>query len=319
MKIGFVFAGQGAQCTGMGKDFYDAHESARAVFDRANLALGYDLKTLCFEGPQETLNQTEITQPAILTTSVAMMKTLQAQVEITPDAVCGLSLGEYTAHVAAGSLVFEDAVQLVQKRGKFMQEAVPIGVGGMIALVGASVETAEAIAREASNAGCVEVCNYNSPKQTVLGGALDALAHAKAIATEKGVRRVIDLPVSAPFHTSMLADAETNLRKTFETTRFYNMETPVISNVDGRIVASEKAIAETLARQVTSSVRWIDCIDSMKKMGIETIVEFGPGKALSGFIGKIDRSIKVISIYDMPSLKEAVDTLKTLKEVKKAI
>lgn len=319
MKFGFLFAGQGAQAAGMGKDFYDHFETSRTVFDRANLALGYNLQDLCFNGPQEKLNETEITQPAILTTSVAMLKAFQSKVNIKPSAVCGLSLGEYTAHVCSGSLVFEDAVKVVRQRGKFMQEAVPIGVGGMIALINTDVETAELIAEEASVKGIVEVCNYNSPKQIVLGGALEALEYATTLATEKGVRRVLNLPVSAPFHTSMLKPAEEKLSALFENTRFYNMEIPVISNVNGRIVPSLDAVPNTLATQVTSSVRFIDCIESMKQMGIEYLIEFGPGQALSGFVSKIDKSIKVISIYDIPSFEAAIHTVNELLGVEKAV
>lgn len=319
MKIGFIFAGQGAQTAGMGKTFYETYEVSRTVFDRANLALGYNLQDLCFNGPQEKLNETEITQPAILTTSIAMLKAFQSRIDIQPSAVCGLSLGEYSAHVCAGSLVFEDAVKIVRQRGKFMQEAVPIGVGGMIALVGADVETAEEISNLASEKGIVEVCNYNSPKQTVLGGELLALEYAAEIAKEKGVKRVLPLPVSAPFHTSMLKPAEEKLAELFESTRFYNMNLPVISNVDGRIVPSTESISGILAKQVTSSVRFIDCIQSMKQMGIDYLVEFGPGQALSGFVSKIDKSIKVFNVYDIDSLENTVNTLNELLGKEKAV
>lgn len=319
MKIGFIFAGQGAQCVGMGKAFYDHFEAARTVYDRANLALGYSVQDLCFNGPQEKLNETEITQPAILTTSIAMLRAFQSQLKIKPDAVCGLSLGEYSAHVCAGSLVFEDAVKMVRLRGKYMQEAVPLGVGGMLALVSADVETTKAIVHEASAHGIVEICNYNSPKQIVIGGELKALEHAAVIAKEKGVKRAMPLPVSAPFHTSMLRPAEEQLRALFNHSRFHNMDVPVISNVDGRIVSSTESIPESLAKQVTSSVKWIDCIESMYHMGIDTLVEFGPGQALSSFVAKINKDINVFSIYDVESLKQTISALSDLINTEKAV
>ncbi len=306
MKIGYVFAGQGAQKEGMGQEFFENFEASRIIYDQSNLALGYDLKSLCFNGPQEDLNKTEITQPAILTTSIAMLKAFESKVDIKPSAVAGLSLGEYSAHVCSGSLAFDEAVQLVKKRGAFMQDAVPFGVGGMSAVVGLSPEDTEEVAKLASEHGVVEVCNYNSPKQIVLGGELKALEIAGEIAKEKGAKRVLPLPVSAPFHTSMLIKAQENLATELEKVKISDMKVPVISNVDGRIVASESLIKETLAKQVTSSVRWIECVESMKSIGIDTIVEFGPGNALSAFIGKIDKSIKVVSIYDMDSFEKAI-------------
>lgn len=319
MKIGYIFAGQGAQEVGMGKDFYENFESSKVVFDRSNLALGYDLKSICFNGTQEKLNETEITQPAILTTSIAILKAFESKIKIKPTAVAGLSLGEYSAHVASGSIAFDDAVQLVKKRGAFMQAAVPIGVGGMTALVGIDSESAKQIADEASKHGIVEVCNFNSPKQIVLGGELRALEIAGEIAKEKGAKRVMPLAVSAPFHTSMLKRAEVQLREVLKDTPIHEMKIPVISNVDGRIVRSEEAIPEYLATQVTSSVKWIDCIESMKAMGIETLIEFGPGKALSGFVAKIDRSIKVMTIHDVESLENAVNYIKSSDAFERAI
>lgn len=316
MKFGYVFAGQGAQTVGMGKDFYDTFDVSKVVFDEANLALGMDLKTLCFEGPSDKLNETEMTQPAILTTSVAMLKAFESKVSLTASAVLGLSLGEYSAHVCAGSIQFEDAVKLVRKRGFFMQDAVPLGVGGMTAIVGLSPEATEEVAKLASDYGIVEVCNYNSPKQTVLGGELEALEKAAEIAKEMGARRALPLPVSAPFHTSMLAKAEENLAIELEAITLNNMTIPVITNVNGRIVNSREDIKATLAKQVTSSVRFIECIDSMKALGIDTIIEFGPGSALSSFIAKIDKSIKVLSIYDLESLDKAVHYIETLDQEK---
>jgi [acyl-carrier-protein] S-malonyltransferase len=319
MKFGYIFAGQGAQKQGMGEDFYKHFESSRAVFDQANLALGYDIKHLIFNGPQESLNETEKTQPAILTTSIAMLKAFESMIAIKPAAVAGLSLGEYTAHVCSGSLVFSDAVQLVKKRGAFMQEAVPLGVGGMTALMGLSPEEAEEVASKASAHGIVEVCNYNAPNQIVIGGELGALEIAHELAKEAGARRVIPLPVSAPFHTSMLKPAEEQLAKELENVTLREMKIPVLTNVNGRIVSSEDEIPSYLSKQVTSSVRWIECIESMKHMGIDTIIEFGPGNALSAFVSKIDKSLKVLSIYDINSLYDVVDFIKKQSSLEEAI
>lgn len=319
MKYGFIFAGQGAQKQGMGEDFYLNFESSKAVFDQANLALGYDLKQLIFNGPQEKLNETEITQPAILTTSIAMLRAFETLSTIKPAACAGLSLGEYSAHVSSGSLIFTDAVQLVKKRGSFMQEAVPFGLGGMTALVGLSPETADEIATEASKFGIVEICNYNAPNQIVIGGELTALEKAHELAKEAGAKRVIPLPVSAPFHTSMLHPAEQKLSTELSNVDFHEMKIPVITNVNGRIVSNSDDIPHYLSKQVTSSVRWIECIQSMKHMGIDTIIEFGPGNALSSFVSKIDKSIKVLSIYDLSSLYDVVDYLNKQNALVEAI
>ena len=319
MKIGYIFAGQGAQKQGMGEDFYQQFEGARAIYDQANLALGYDLKHLIFNGPQETLNETEITQPAILTTSVAMLKAFESLITIKPAAVAGLSLGEYSAHVCSGSLKFTDGVQLVKKRGAFMQAAVPIGVGGMTALLGMSPEEAEAVVQKSSEFGTVEICNYNAPNQIVIGGHLTALEMAHNFAKDAGAKRVIPLPVSAPFHTSLLKKAEEQLAVELSQTDFNEMKVPVITNVDGRIISSSDDIPTYLAKQVTHSVRWIECILSMKSMGIDTLVEFGPGNALSAFVSKIDKSIKVLSIYDLESLYKTVDVLKNENALERAI
>jgi len=319
MKIGYIFAGQGAQKQGMGEDFYKNFESSRAVFDQANLALGYDLKQLVFNGPQELLNETEKTQPAILTTSIAMLKAFESLIDVTPAACAGLSLGEYSAHVCSGSLIFTDAVQLVKKRGAFMQDAVPLGVGGMTALMGLTPEEAEQIVEKASLHGTVEICNYNAPNQIVIGGHLGALEIAHDIAKEKGAKRVIPLPVSAPFHTSLLKPAEDNLSLVLDGVNFHPMKYPVITNVNGRIISSENEIPMYLSKQVTHSVRWIDCIESMKLMGIDTLVEFGPGNALSSFVSKIDKSIKVFSIYDLDSLYKSVDAIKNHDTLEEAI
>ena len=235
-------------------------------------------------GPQAALDETEKTQPAILTTSIAMLRAFESLTDVKPAACAGLSLGEYAAHVCSGSIRFDDAVKLVRKRGAFMQDAVPLGVGGMTAIMGLTADEVTDIANRASETGVVEVCNYNAPNQIVIGGHLPALEVAGALAKEAGAKRVIPLPVSAPFHTSLLKRAEELLLKELETTEFQKMNMPVISNINGRIVSSSEDIPVYLAKQVTHAVRWIECIESMKFMGIDTLIEFGPGNALSSFV-----------------------------------
>lgn len=319
MKIGFIFAGQGAQKVGMGKSFYTHFDVSKHIFDRAGLALGYDLKKICFEGTQEALNQTEITQPAILTTSIAMLKAFESLTHIKPTAVAGLSLGEYSAHVCSGTFAFTDAVQLVQKRGKYMQEAVPSGIGGMLALTGASSDQIEKLISHSASKGHIQISNYNSPKQMVLGGEMTALKHAMEISSELGIRRSMLLPVSAPFHTSMLKNAELQLAEALQEVAIHSPQIPVISNVEGKMISNSQDVMPSLATQVTSSVQWVKCIEEMKKLGIDTLIEFGPGKALSAFVSKIDRSLKVLSIDEYEDLLHAIEWIHSQDKYNQAI
>lgn len=319
MKIGYIFAGQGSQKPEMGKEFYDSFDVSKSVYDRSNLALGMDLKDICFNGTLEDLSMTEVTQPAILTTSIAMLKAFESQINIKPHAVAGLSLGEYTAHVCSGSIQFEDAVKLVRQRGAFMQEAVPVGYGGMRAITGLNPDLLNELIEEASAYGIIEISNINSPKQVVIGGEIGALEKASELALDKGAKRVVPLSVSAPFHTSMLKKAEVQLEAALENVQISQMDCPVVANINGRIIASESLIPEYLAKQVTSTVQWTKCIESMKSMGIDTLIEFGPGTALSGFVAKIDRSIKVLSINDMESLNKTIQFIREAEELDQAI
>ncbi len=306
MKIGFVFAGQGAQFIGMGKDFYDTYPESKVCFDQASASLGYDMAQLCFEGPEEKLNQTEFTQPAILTTSIAMLSAFNHLIDLKPQGVAGLSLGEYSAHVCAGSIAYKDALPLVRQRGAAMQKAVPVGQGGMTALIGIAPDKVEHICQEASTLGIVEVANYNSPKQIVIGGDIKAVEKAGQLAKEAGAKRVIPLTVSAPFHTSMLKQAELDLEEILKTIPIGQMSCPVFTNVTGQLVAETSDIKPLLSSQVTHAVRWIDCIHSMEADGIDTIIAFGPGTALKGFIGKINRSLKVYAINTVEDLTETL-------------
>lgn len=319
MKIGYIFAGQGSQKPGMGKDFYDSFDASKSIYDRANLALGIDLKRICFEGTLEALSMTEVTQPAILTTSIAMLRAFESLTSVNPVATSGLSLGEYSAHVASGSLSFEEAVKLVRKRGLFMQEAVPAGIGGLTAITGLNPIHYEDLITEASKHGKVEISNINSPKQIVIGGMHAGLKHAGEVALKLGAKRVTPLSVSAPFHTSMLKNAELKLETALKDIHFDEMKLPVVTNINGRLITSEHLIPEYLSKQVTSTVEWVKCIESMKALGIDTLIEFGPGSALGGFVAKIDRSIKVLSVDSIESLYKAIEIIEDNKPMVKAI
>lgn len=308
MKIAFLFSGQGAQYVGMGKEIYNEYSEAKEIYDKANEVLGFDLKELCFSGEAEELNKTENTQPAILTTSIAILKVLESK-GIKPSVVAGLSLGEYSAHVAAGTISFEDAVSLVKKRGKFMQEAVPQGLGAMTAIIGLSRELIVESCNEASKFGVCEVANYNCPGQIVIAGEVKAVEEGGKIALEKGAKRAIPLVVSGPFHTSMLKPASDNLNSELNKIEFKDMKLPIITNVTGESVNSKEEIIELLTKQVMTSVRWEDSVNTMIDDGVDTFIEVGPGKVLSGFIKKIDRKAKVYNVEDLKSLEKTLEAI----------
>ncbi|MDI6601420.1 MAG: ACP S-malonyltransferase [Thermoanaerobacteraceae bacterium] len=308
MKLAVVFPGQGAQYAGMGKDLAENFSEAMKVFDTANEALGYDIKKLCFEGPEEELVKTEITQPAILTMSLAAYKVLESK-GIRPDVTAGLSLGEYCSLVISGALDFQDAVKLVAKRGRYMQETVPQGSGGMAAVMGLDREAVEEACREASDEGVVEPANINCPGQIVISGELKAIEKASILAKEKGAKRVVNLSVSAPFHCSLLQPAGDKLSADLEEIEFRHLNIPVISNVTGEYIRDESEIRNLLIRQVSSPVFWEDSVRLMLKDGVNMFIEVGPGKSLSGFIKKIDKNVDILNVEDMDSLN---NTLKVL-------
>ena len=308
-KIAFIFPGQGAQYIGMGREISELYPSAADVFERANEALGFDIRELVFNGDEETLTITENTQPAILTASIACLMPL-LEAGIRPDYTAGLSLGEYGAHVLSGTFSFEDAVRVVRKRGKFMQDAVPVGLGAMAAIIGLDRETVIDICEMAQGTGVIGPANFNCPGQIVVAGETAAVEEAMRIATEKGAKRAVLLNVSAPFHCVMLEPAGEKLRKVLEDVEIHPMTIPVVANVTGKVIPSEDQVKELLVQQVSKSVFWEDSIRAMMEAGVDTFVEVGPGKVLSGFVKKIDKGLRALNVEDRESLEKTLEALK---------
>ena len=303
-KTAFLFSGQGAQKVGMGQDIAQAYPAAMRVFDSACGALGFDIKHMIWEGDEETLMVTENTQPCIVTVEAAILAVLKEN-GVQADAAAGLSLGEYGAHIAAGSLAFDDAVKLVRKRGKYMQEAVPLGVGGMAAVLGLANEDVEAACREAqeSGAGYVAPTNYNCPGQLVIAGEKAAVEKACELASAKGAKRAKPLPVSAPFHCALLEPAGEKLAQALEDVPVADMQIPVYTNVTAQPVPSAAEIRSTLVKQVSSPVRWEATIRNMLADGVDTFVEIGPGKTLTSFVKKIDRDALAMNAENVETLQ----------------
>lgn len=312
-KIALLFPGQGAQYAGMGKELADNYPVAMEIFDKANNVLGFDLKSMCFNGPEEELSKTENTQPSILTTSIAIYSVLKSY-GFRPYITAGLSLGEYGALIASEAMAFEDAVVLVKKRGKYMQEAVPLGVGTMAAVMGLDKEEIKEVIENSKDAGIVEPANYNCPGQIVIAGEVKAVEKACSIAKEKGAKRAMMLPVSAPFHCSMLKPAGQKLEIEIDKINIKELEIPVVSNATSELYPGKAEVKNLLVQQVYNPVRWEDCVKTMLEQGVDTFVEVGPGKALSAFIKKIDKEVNIINVEDLSSLNKALEVL-GLKEV----
>ena len=295
-RVAFVFPGQGSQFAGMGRDLAERYAEARAVFDRADAALGEPLSRLCFEGPEERLRLTANTQPAILTVSLAAYAVLAAR-ETAFDGVAGHSLGEYSAIGAAGGVGVEELVRTVRRRGQLMQEAVPVGVGAMSAVLGPPRADVEAACREASIMGEVAVpANFNAPEQTVIAGHAGAVARAGALLAARGAKRVVPLPVSAPFHSPLMAPAREGLAPVLAALNFNGLSVPLFSNVDASPVREPAAVRDGLVRQVDAPVRWVELVQRMVADGFDTFVEIGPGSVLSGLIRRIARGASTVQV-----------------------
>ncbi len=292
----------------MGKELADNYAVARQTFDEADEALGYKLSQLCCEGPEDQLRLTEITQPAILTTSVAAWRVLQEK-GLKPSFVAGHSLGEYSAHVAAGTLSFPDAVRTVRNRGKYMQEAVPVGVGAMAAILGMELDKVNAVCADAAQGQVCDPANINSAEQIVISGNTAAVERAAKLAGERGAKRAVMLPVSAPFHCSLMKPAQDRLAAELAALSFQNPAIPVACNVDAVLVKDATASRDALVRQVTGSVKWEQSIHLLIAQGVERFVEVGPGKVLCGLMRQIDRSKSCSNVGDEASLKKTLELL----------
>jgi len=300
--VAFVFPGQGSQSVGMGKALCEAHPELKQVYDEASEVLGYDIAALCFNGPAETLNLTEHTQPALLVSSIASLRALQP-VTVTPTAVAGHSLGEYTALVAAGGLTYADAVGIVQKRGRYMAEAVPPGTGSVAALLGLDADSVKQACDEARSIGVVQAANFNSPGQVVIAGEKAAVERAIDVAKSKGCKKAVPLPVSVPVHTPLMQKAADRLAADLAAISWSDLRMPLINNAEAKPIVKAGEIQASLVRQLPASVQWEASVRAMAAMGVKTFVEIGPGSVLTGLIRRIVPEATTLNVNDPKSLE----------------
>jgi [acyl-carrier-protein] S-malonyltransferase len=309
-KVAFIFPGQASQYPGMGKEFYSNFHASRPIFEKADQVLGFSLSQLCFSGPGEELKLTENAQPAILTVSVAAYSLLSSM-GAYPHFVAGHSLGEYSALVAANSLTLTDALRIVRKRGRYMQEAVPIGQGAMAAILGLTQDQVEAVCQQAAENEVLATANLNSPSQVVIAGAASAVHRALDLAAAKGARRSVLLPVSAPFHCGLMQPAQERLRKDLTQIHFNDLRFPLINNVDATELCLGHQVADSLVRQICSPVRWTASIQFLIEKGVGLFVEVGPGRVLSALVRQIDKTVKTTNVEDGKTLNETLDMIKS--------
>lgn len=311
-KLAFVFPGQGAQKVGMGKDFYDNYDVAKKMFKEADEALGYSIMKMCFEGPEENLKLTANTQPAILTISCIANEILKEN-GIQPEITGGHSLGEYSALVAAGVLNFQDAVALVHKRGSYMQEAVPVGEGGMAAIIGVDRDKIVEVCQQVSAESPVQAVNFNCPGQIVIAGATKGVELAVEELRAAGAKKAVILPVSAPFHSTLMKPAAEKLAVELDKVTISDAKIPVVANVSAEILTKAEDIKASLVAQAASPVLWEDCVARMKEFGADLLLEAGPGKTLCGFNRRIDKTIKSLNVEDVASLEKSLDYFKEVR------